>query len=480
MTKKVHFHQLLDLVLGDWVTYFDDNNSSSKFKQILQRAYGIQPQLGHFHEESFDADRHQHDLECLSRIALAIKRADVVAQIHPLHPCSLVGVVRTLTELKNQARTLLKNQQWKLAMIRLSQAIQLDSEEPEFYSSRALCEIHLSKFQLALEDAEDAIQLDPTCHEYRHVQLEASRRLRRFNERSPIPTSDFYRLGLNHFYGKNGVTRDLSQAKHYLLLAVGTGDVEANVLLGKIYTFRRKFEKTFSYFSVAAENGSPDAQYEVGRLLAFGVGCKRDEALAEKWLLEAQRQGFQTRSHKSSQWVGEILQSSRKILKFESENELGTNGLSVEERLKRCFSSIRLGIDQVQKLVEHAIKFDTRMPSQLDQDLEPAIDQWMPLMMKRANRGSHTAQCFFKAHQYIIEAKELFHQNQIDVAFAKLRQGINICLFSTYCLNSKLSFLFLILQRDDYGNIRLSIAVCWWMWPRKCTRRTYRMQKPIT
>jgi hypothetical protein len=73
---KVLFHQMVDFILADWFAFFLPPKNL-KYKKVFQRALGIQPQLAQLDEESFDIDRHQHDLECLARIASAIKRPDV-------------------------------------------------------------------------------------------------------------------------------------------------------------------------------------------------------------------------------------------------------------------------------------------------------------------------------------------------------------------------------------------------------------------
>ena len=54
-----------------------------------------------------------------------------------------------------------RNKEWTDSMNCFTKAIRLNKTEPLLYSNRAMCEFNLRKFQLALEDIEYAISLDP-------------------------------------------------------------------------------------------------------------------------------------------------------------------------------------------------------------------------------------------------------------------------------------------------------------------------------
>jgi tetratricopeptide (TPR) repeat protein len=65
-----------------------------------------------------------------------------------------------------------------------TKAIRINPNIATLYSKRALCEIQLSKFQLAREDAEDALELDPDQVKYYRILSEAVFKLELFKEAS--------------------------------------------------------------------------------------------------------------------------------------------------------------------------------------------------------------------------------------------------------------------------------------------------------
>lgn len=206
--SKAYFHQLLDVILSDWSTYIALPNSS-KFKKTFQRALGIQPQMAHFDEKSFDIYRHQHDLECLARIAISIKRLDVGKEIRKLQPFCCESPQKRLIngtgskikdvciQLKDEAKDFFEKKNWAMAMNRFTQAIHFNSEDAILYAGRAVCEINLSKFQLAFEDAEDALQLNPKCDDYRQILSQASLGLTPYQSELKLSApAEIYSIGL--------------------------------------------------------------------------------------------------------------------------------------------------------------------------------------------------------------------------------------------------------------------------------------------
>lgn len=433
--NRALFQQLVDVILSDWSAFFV-LPKSSKFKKTFQRALGIQPQIAQLDKESFDIHRHQHDLECLARIAASIKRTDVEEEIRKLKPfrphlqAKLTRMAGSKTKdawvkLKDEAKDLYFKEEWKLAMIRFSEAIDLNSEEAILYAGRAMCEIRLSKYQLAIEDGEDAVDLNSKCDEYRRILSEASLGLYPHQgELSNTTPNDFYLLGVKYFYGNDEIARDLQQAETYLKLSADAGHLEANLMIGKLFLGQHKSQEATPYIRHAAEKGLAEAQYQLGLLLTFGDGCNRNEPMAKQWLLKAHNQGFRPEEQKKKIWVDDTLRSAQPLLLFESANHLSCQGLTLAERHERFSSYTFYKFIGIQDMLEQMITFKERMPANLsDQAIKPGIDKWIPLMIQRAKMGSYIAQCFFETHKLFIQANELFRQNQVIESFRMLREG---------------------------------------------------------
>ncbi len=399
---KVMFHQVVDLMLADWSAFFLPPKHL-KYKKVFQRALGIQPQLAHFDEESFDIDRHQHDLECLARIALSIKRTDVEEEIRkrlPYQPQVNNSTLNNETKikdgwvkLKDEGKHLIEKKEWAEAMFRFSQAIYLNSEEGTLYCYRAMCEIRLSKFQLAIEDAEDAIDLNPKCPEFRNT---------------------------------------LSKA----YLGMRSPQIKVAIKSPKtVLQENQKSEEAFPLLQRAAESGFAEAQYRLGRMLIYGDGCRRNELAAKKWLLQARDQGFKPKALRTEKWMDDIIRHAKSLIHFESENKINVNGLSLAKRIERFSFFTHFKFDSVDELLESAITFETRLPAkQSNSIMKPVIEEWMPLMIERAKTRSLKAQSFFVAHELIIKAKKLLLQNQTVESFKMLREGTSIesMQFSNY------------------------------------------------
>ena len=401
---KVLFHQMVDFILADWFAFFLPPKNL-KYKKVFQRALGIQPQLAQLDEESFDIDRHQHDLECLARIASAIKRPDVEKQIRDRLPYQLPRNNVTLNngkkinkeswvKIKDEGRNLMEKKEWALAMVRFSQAIYLNSEESTLYRFRAMCEIQLSKFQLAIEDAQDAVELNPKCAEFRNVLSEAYLGLRR-----PAQA----KFATKPTKSNNAVLQENKQQENQKC---------------------EKHQEAFPLLQRDAEKGLAEAQYRLGLLLIYGDGCSRHELAAKKWLQKAYDQGFKPKDGGGGKWVENITRHAKSLINFESGNNITISGLSLAKRIERFTSFTCFRFDSIDELLEYVIKFETRLPpKQSNSIMKPIMEEWMPLMMQRAKSRSFKAQSFFVSHGLIIKAKKLLLQNQTVESFQMLREG---------------------------------------------------------
>lgn len=125
MFKQPTLQESLAVILSNWSTFFP-LPKSTKYKRVFQRAQIIKPQNSPGEKGSFDIDRHQHDLECLARIAASIKCSDVEEKIRNMQPFILVSSFRHLSVqpngkepwvlLKDEAKELMTKADWQGAI----------------------------------------------------------------------------------------------------------------------------------------------------------------------------------------------------------------------------------------------------------------------------------------------------------------------------------------------------------------------------
>lgn len=101
-------------------------------------------------------------------------------------------------------------------------------------------------------------------------------------------------LGKEFYYGWN-VPQDLDRALRYLTVAAEHGDAISQFTLGFMYWSGRGTEpdtdKAYGLFLLAAEQGIPEAMYNVAKLLLAKDHKKnRDEAV--KWLKRSANAGY--------------------------------------------------------------------------------------------------------------------------------------------------------------------------------------------
>ena len=75
------------------------------------------------------------------------------------------------------------------------------------------------------------------------------------------------------------------------LPAAEQGDAEAQIAVAKFFAGRNHDEEAFEWYRRAAEQGHPEAQYELARCYDFGSGVEEDEAETFNWYRKAAEQG---------------------------------------------------------------------------------------------------------------------------------------------------------------------------------------------
>jgi len=188
--KKTDFSQSLQAIIEDWNILYPPGSKFAAFQTYFLRAKKVRHWVAH---QSFDRNRYQHCMECLANVATAIGKPDLAKIIINLvvveedeaekqeesiskeekNQINITSLKKDeWTSVKEQGNQLYKEELWEEAMNCYTRAIHLNQGEAVLYSNRALCELRLSKFDLAREDIEDAIQLDPKNIKYFRVLSE--------------------------------------------------------------------------------------------------------------------------------------------------------------------------------------------------------------------------------------------------------------------------------------------------------------------
>lgn len=78
--------------------------------------------------------------------------------------CSLLNLILyfQVTELREKGNECVRAGNYAEAILHYSHAIKQDSSSPQLYSNRSFAFLKLQQYYYALEDANEAIRLDPT------------------------------------------------------------------------------------------------------------------------------------------------------------------------------------------------------------------------------------------------------------------------------------------------------------------------------
>ncbi len=185
--KVVHldFNQCLGVLLTHKETIFTGSSQSkTSIRKLLDRARNVRNTYSH---QSFNAARHQHNVECLEKVAVLVGldpkslKLTIATPTLPT-PCGPSKLPNEWESLKEEGNQFYKSSNWTEAMNCYTQALSRDPKQAVLYSNRALCEIQLEMFDLAREDAEDAIELDKKQVKYYRTLSEALYHLKLFPE----------------------------------------------------------------------------------------------------------------------------------------------------------------------------------------------------------------------------------------------------------------------------------------------------------
>ena len=102
-------------------------------------------------------------------------------------------------------------------------------------------------------------------------------------------------LGNEYYFGWNELEQDLEKALKYLTLASEGGDATSQFLLGFMYGsgrgVERNSDKAFEWFLKAAEQGVPEAMYNVARFLLLSPDAEK-QAEGRQWMIRSANAGY--------------------------------------------------------------------------------------------------------------------------------------------------------------------------------------------
>jgi TPR repeat protein len=143
-------------------------------------------------------------------------------------------------------------------------------------------------------------------------------------------------LGANYMQGSGGFQKNLNEAEKHLRKASELDHPKADFALGLLLLDLAKNEEAFHFIGRAAEmRGVAEAQQELGMLYSCGHGCDRNEKLARRWLLRADRQG----STMSKIDVNTTIKEGQKLVEFEAKQKLSSRGMKQRDRWDRYLVS---------------------------------------------------------------------------------------------------------------------------------------------
>jgi len=180
--KKLDFSKCARFINEKWSVFSKHFNTD--YKKISKRSIEIRNRISHQEISKIDFER---DLETLIKFATLIDANELKNQIETIiNDQQPKEVLQNRSgewyEIKEKGNEHFKIGNFTEALIFYTKAIKLDNKQASLYSNRALCELKLEKFELARQDAEDAIDLEPNNVKYYRILSEALMKLELYDE----------------------------------------------------------------------------------------------------------------------------------------------------------------------------------------------------------------------------------------------------------------------------------------------------------
>ncbi|CAO3613785.1 unnamed protein product [Mucor hiemalis] len=121
--------------------------------------------------------------------------------------------------------------------------------------------------------------------------------------------SALYNVGLIYFEGAGDLERNTKEAMQYFQRAADGGSTDAEFFIGKMYQLgdgvALDSKQAFHWFFKAANNGHVEAKYQVG--LYYEDGAIKDKELAFIWFKEAAEGGHEAAQLKLGNWYSDTM-----------------------------------------------------------------------------------------------------------------------------------------------------------------------------
>ncbi len=96
------------------------------------------------------------------------------------------------------------------------------------------------------------------------------------------------------YFDARGTEKNHNEALKWFLKAGEAKDGKAELYLGLIYKEKNNHQKAFYWYTEAAKEGYPKAQYELAKMYYAGKGCKRD---LKKYIYYLKKAAIQSEAH---------------------------------------------------------------------------------------------------------------------------------------------------------------------------------------
>ena len=102
---------------------------------------------------------------------------------------------------------------------------------------------------------------------------------------------EYYNRGENYNYGKNGVAKNVNEAKKWYQKAAEMGDTRAQLALGNLLKESLLYDEAVKWYQKAADVGDARGQCELGCMYENGYGVLKDLDKAEELYIKSAEQG---------------------------------------------------------------------------------------------------------------------------------------------------------------------------------------------
>jgi TPR repeat protein len=317
--KTDDFSDLLKFIVNNWEIVFSQNSDHELYK-LASRCIQINKSVC---RQALCFDR---ELEHLIKLGKIIKCSNIDYFANSLIEPSKnddvgegEGESKNWLKYKNDGNDFFKKGKFTEAVIAYSKAIAIDSTQSVLYSNRALCELKLEKYDLAREDAEDAIALESNNAKFYRILTESlwnlglyketenvceeglkidpydetlllrkrnalARIMTLINDKNPIKSEEITEESIKKLYANrkkiyDSITPNETEIEHIDTMDKLKSSMSRNQLVLLAHSYRdgvggvkKDLKKAIETYRKAAKEGSAEALYNLGVFYGSGVG----------------------------------------------------------------------------------------------------------------------------------------------------------------------------------------------------------------